>query len=164
MADKEGRLPRARRWPYAGWAAGLLGRRDHGVDGRMTTRLATALLVVWWIATPSVCGAFLSSASCRPGASQDIFELPVAPEMPCHAGSEQPVPGPVEGEEDGSCCGTVNLAASAKLVKDVQPGLPSLPAQLERAHASQLMQLRPAVGVADQLHSPYRQVSPPLRN
>jgi hypothetical protein len=138
----------------------------------MRSRLLTALVVVWWIATPSVCGAFLASASCGPTVYSASAGGPVAAEMPCHGDTSAPVSShatppasaPADDEQDGSCCGGIDLAASAKPAKDAPIGLAVVSAPLGHALVALRARGPLPVRVVDRLRSPYAQQSPPLLN
>jgi hypothetical protein len=130
----------------------------------MKTRLIAATLVIWWIATPSVCGAFVSTASCGLAAAQPAAGPDAANEMPCHGRAPLPTSAPLENDEGGSCCGGVDLSVSAKPVIDA-PIDSTLPlAQSVLAFPSLKARPDSALRAPDRLQSPYTQVSPPLLN
>jgi hypothetical protein len=130
----------------------------------MKIRLIAATLVLWWIATPSVCGAFLSTASCGPAAAQPAAGLDAANEMPCHGGDSLPTSTPLENDEGSSCCGGVDLSVSAKPVIDAP--IDSMQPLAQSVLAFTSLRARPdsALRTPDRLRSPYTQVSPPLLN
>jgi len=122
------------------------------------------LIVIWWIATPSVCGAFLSSSTCEPLATASTLERPDAEEMPCHGGRSLPESAPVENGNDEGCCGSVELAASAKSETGAQIGLPPVAFASAAVLGSPHESHPSSIHVVEEIHSPYRRTSPPLLN
>lgn len=131
----------------------------------MRRQIASALLVVWWIATPAVCGAFLTTASCPAQARAQVDLAPSVPTgTPCHGHGESELPTQAPDGEQASCCDGVDLAVSVKLVLESEQHWPVL--QMPSADQPRGLAHKPILlpHAVDELRSPFRRTSPPLLN
>jgi hypothetical protein len=129
----------------------------------------TALLSLWFVAAPAVCGAVCWT----PATASDALAAheSASSSMPsCHPGEREPArgssPEPVDGDD---CCDSHDASEIGPLPTDAaQPNPPASTLALASGPAPSHTDLgaanptRSAVG--DSLRSPYRHANPPLLN